>query len=149
MRHQKNYDMKKFLTISSVVLVIALGLFLYFKFWFVYSRGVNEGDINYFQQEGFIFKTYEGKMIQTGYNSKNTSSTIQSNEFKFSVEDERIAQQIDNASGRQIKLHWKRYLGTLPWRGNSQFVVDSIYSIGSLHKSDDPFAPSLPPMPIE
>ncbi len=70
-------------------------------------------------------------MIQTGYNSKNTSATIQSNEFKFSVTDERVAQQIDTNSGRQIKLHWKRYLGTLPWRGNSQFVVDSIISVKS------------------
>jgi hypothetical protein len=68
-------------------------------------------------------------MIQTGYNSHNTSATIQSNEFKFSVEDERIAKQIDNNSSRQVKLHWKRYLGTLPWRGNSQFVVDSIISV--------------------
>ena len=65
-------------------------------------------------------------MIQTGYNSHNTSATIQSNEFKFSVVDEQVAQQIDDNSSRQIKLHWKRYLGTLPWRGNSQFVVDSI-----------------------
>ncbi|MBR0310266.1 MAG: hypothetical protein IJQ97_05210 [Paludibacteraceae bacterium] len=141
--------MKKTVTIISVVLVVALGLFLYFKFWFVYSSGVNEGDINYFQREGFIFKTYEGKMIQTGYNSKNTSSTIQSNEFKFSVDDERIAQQIDNASGRQIKLHWKRYLGTLPWRGNSQFVVDSIYSVGRVNLNDDPFVTSMPPMPTD
>ena len=59
----------------------------------------------------------------------NTSATIQSNEFKFSVVDERVAQQIDSNSSRQIKLHWKRYLGTLPWRGNSQFVVDSIISV--------------------
>lgn len=138
--------MKKTLSIIAVVLIVALGLFLYFKFWFVYSSGVNEGDINYFQREGFIFKTYEGKMIQSGYNSKNTSSTIQSNEFKFSVADERIAQQIDNASSRQIKLHWNRYLGTLPWRGNSQFVVDSIYSFSHSPKADDPFAPELPPM---
>ncbi len=137
--------MKKAISIISVVVIVALGLFLYFKFWFVYSSGVNEGDINYFQREGFIFKTYEGKMIQSGYNSKNTSSTIQSNEFKFSVEDERIAQQIDNASGRQIKLHWNRYLGTLPWRGNSQFVVDSIYSVGRPLQQADPFE-SLPPV---
>ncbi len=26
-----------------------------------------------------------------------------------------------------MKLHWKRYLGTLPWRGKSQFIVDSVY----------------------
>ena len=111
------------------VLLLALAVFVYFKFFFVYSEGTNEGDINYFQREGFIFKTYEGKMIQTGYNSHNTSATIQSNEFKFSVVDARIAEQIDSNSSRQIKLHWKRYLGTLPWRGNSQYVVDSIISV--------------------
>ena len=119
----------KIVTSMVSVLLIGLGLFVFFKFFFVYSEGTNEGDINYFQREGFIFKTYEGKMIQTGYNSHNTSATIQSNEFKFSVVDERVAQQIDNNSSRQIKLHWKRYLGTLPWRGNSQFVVDSIISV--------------------
>ena len=119
----------KIVTSIVSVLLIGLGMFVFFKFFFVYSEGTNEGDINYFQREGFIFKTYEGKMIQTGYNSHNTSATIQSNEFKFSVVEERIAQQIDNNSSRQIKLHWKRYLGTLPWRGNSQFVVDSIISV--------------------
>ena len=117
--------------VSSVVsvLLLAAAIFVYFKFFFVYSEGTNEGDINYFQREGFVFKTYEGKMIQTGYNSHNTSATIQSNEFKFSVVDERVAQQIDSNSSRQIKLHWKRYLGTLPWRGKSQFIVDSIISV--------------------
>lgn len=110
----------------SGILVVALAIFLYVKFFFVYSTGMNEGDINYFQREGFIFKTYEGKMIQTGYSSKNTQATIQSNEFKFSVEDEQVAQQIDNTSNHQIKLHWRRYLGSLPWRGNSQYIVDSV-----------------------
>ena len=119
----------KVLTTILGILLLGLAVFVYVKFFFVYSEGTNEGDINYFQREGFIFKTYEGKMIQTGYNSHNTSATIQSNEFKFSVVDERIAQQIDNNSSRQIKLHWKRYLGILPWRGNSQFVVDSIISV--------------------
>lgn len=119
----------KIIAIVSALAVVALAVFVYVKFFFVYSEGTNEGDINYFQREGFIFKTYEGKMIQTGYNSHNTSATIQSNEFKFSVVDERVAQQIDNNSSRQIKLHWKRYLGTLPWRGKSQFVVDSIISV--------------------
>ena len=119
----------KIIAIVSALAVMALALFVYVKFFFVYSQGVNEGDINYFQNEGFIFKTYEGKMIQTGYNSRNTGTTIQSNEFKFSVEDERVARQIENSSSRQVKLHWKRYLGVLPWRGNSQFVVDSVVSV--------------------
>ena len=136
----------KIVTSMVSVLLIGLGLFVFFKFFFVYSEGTNEGDINYFQREGFIFKTYEGKMIQTGYNSHNTSATIQSNEFKFSVVDERVAQQIDNNSSRQIKLHWKRYLGTLPWRGKSQFVVDSIISVrqAAPQVEDDLLEMSLP-----
>lgn len=113
----------------SAIVVLALAAFVFVKFCFVYSEGTNEGDINYFQKEGFVFKTYEGKMIQTGYNSKNQNATIQSNEFKFSVEDEDVARRIDECSNQQVKLHWKRYLGTLPWRGNSQFIVDSVMSV--------------------
>lgn len=127
----------KIITSVASILVLGLAIFVFFKFFFVYSEGTNEGDINYFQREGFIFKTYEGKMIQTGYNSHNTSATIQSNEFKFSVVDDRIAEQIDSNSSRQIKLHWKRYLGTLPWRGNSQYVVDSIISVKNAPAVED------------
>ena len=127
----------KIVTSVASILVLGLAIFVFFKFFFVYSEGTNEGDINYFQREGFIFKTYEGKMIQTGYNSHNTSAPIQSNEFKFSVVDDRIAEQIDSNSSRQIKLHWKRYLGTLPWRGNSQYVVDSIISVKNAPAVED------------
>ncbi len=121
----------KVITWTSVIAVLALAGFIFFKFCFVYSEGVNEGDINYFQKEGFIFKTYEGKMIQTGLKSSKNQGAIQSNEFKFSVEDERVARKIEEGSNTGVKLHWKRYLGTLPWRGNSQFIVDSIYSTNS------------------
>ena len=130
----------KIITILSTLVLVGLVVFVYVEFFFVYSQGVNEGDINYFQNEGFIFKTYEGKMIQTGYNSRNTSATIQSNEFKFSVEDEQVARQIESGSSRQIKLHWKRYLGVLPWRGNSQYVVDSVVyvqPVNTLPQVDD------------
>ncbi len=128
----------KVITWTSLIAVLALAGFIFFKFCFVYSEGVNEGDINYFQKEGFLFKTYEGKMIQTGLKSSKNQGAIQSNEFKFSVEDERIARKIEEGSNTGVKLHWKRYLGTLPWRGNSQFIVDSIYSSGSASKVETP-----------
>ena len=117
----------KVLTWSSVLIVLALAAFIFFRFCFVYAEGVNEGDINYFQKEGFVFKTYEGKMIQTGLKNTNVQGSIQSNEFKFSVVDENVAQQLNAGQNTGVKLHWKRYLGTLPWRGKSQFIVDSVY----------------------
>lgn len=119
----------KVITWSTVIIAaLVLSGFIFFKFCFVYAEGVNEGDINYFQREGYIFKTYEGKMIQTGLKSvKGVQGSIQSNEFKFSVEKESVARQLNEGTNTGVKLHWKRYLGTLPWRGNSPYIVDSIY----------------------
>ena len=117
----------KVVTWIGAIAVLALAGFIFFKFCFVYSEGVNEGDINYFQKEGFVFKTYEGKMIQTGLKNTKIQGSIQSNEFKFSVVDEHVARQLNDGANTGVKLHWKRYLGTLPWRGNSQFIVDSVY----------------------
>ena len=117
----------KVITWTSIVTVLVLAGFIFFKFCFVYAEGVNEGDINYFQKEGYIFKTYEGKMIQTGLKNTKVQGSIQSNEFKFSVENESVAQRLNEGSNTGVKLHWKRYLGTLPWRGNSQYIVDSVY----------------------
>lgn len=117
----------KVITWTSVLAVLVLAAFIFFKFCFVYAEGVNEGDINYFQKEGFIFKTYEGKMIQTGLKNSKVQGSIQSNEFKFSVEKESVARQLNEGTNTGVKVHWKRYLGTLPWRGNSQFIVDSVY----------------------
>lgn len=126
------------------ILILFLAGYVFVKFCYVYSEGVNEGDINYFQKEGFVFKTYEGKMIQTGYNSKNAQTTIQSNEFKFSVVDEAVAQRINESSSRQIKLHWKRYLGTLPWRGNSQYIVDDIIETKNATPAKEESFPDFP-----
>lgn len=120
----------KIITIIALILLVVLTVFVYFRFFFVYSSGVNAGDINYFQSEGVIFKTYEGKMIQTGFKSAGTNTTaIRSNEFKFSVTDKGVASKLMRCSGKHVEVRWKRYLGTLPWRGNSQYIVTEVISV--------------------
>lgn len=120
----------KVITISTTIIVLLLAAFIFFRFFFVYSTGVNSGDINYFQREGVIFKTYEGKMIQTGFKSATTKTQgLRSNEFVFSVKDKAVADSLMRCSGKQVELRWKRYFGTLPWRGKSQFVVYEILSV--------------------
>lgn len=120
----------KIITIISSIVVIALAAFIFFRFFFVYSTGVNAGDLNYFQEEGLIFKTYEGKMIQSGFRSSGkTTEGLHSNELKFSVTDKAVADKLMRASGRRVELRWKRYMGTLPWRGNSQYIATEVLSI--------------------
>ena len=120
----------KIIAIVSIVLVAALAVFIFFRFCFVYSTGVNAGDINYFQKEGLVFKTYEGKMIQSGFKSTDRGAAgLHSNEFKFSVVDKGVADSLMRCSGKHVELRWKRYFGTLPWRGNSQYIATEILSV--------------------
>jgi len=121
--------MRKFLLIFFIVLLLVLAGFFYWRFSFVFAEGTKAGVLNTIQKKGFIFKTYEGKIIQTGFGSNQSSSTIQSNYFDFSVENERLGQKLMENSGKNMELHYKRYLGALPWRGMQTYIVDSIYSI--------------------
>jgi len=133
--HKKKKDMQiskktKIVTIVSTIVVLALAAFIFFRFFFVYSSGVNAGDLNYFQQEGIVFKTYEGKIIQSGFKSVGKSTEgLHSNELKFSVTDKTVADKLMRASGKHIELRWKRYMGTLPWRGNSEYIATEVLSI--------------------
>jgi len=119
---------KRFARTILIILILALGIFVYFKYFFVFGVGSKAGELNFFVKKGYMFKTYEGRVIQTGYKSKVPGS-IQSNEFEFSVVDEKVAQQLMSNSGAFLELHYKEYLGALPWRGMSKYVVDSIISI--------------------
>lgn len=119
--------MKKFWIITLSVLVAGLALFFYFRFYFVFGEGVKSGELNYVVYKGFLFKTYEGKLIQSGIRSR-TAGTIQSYEFEFSVDDEALARELMLLGGRTVELHYKEYFGALPWRGFTKFVVDSIVS---------------------
>ncbi|KQC00273.1 hypothetical protein [Pedobacter sp. Hv1] len=122
---------KKITVIASVLIILALGVFTYYRYYFVFGEGVKAGDLNYIVKKGYLFKTYEGKLIQSGIRSKQTG-TVQSNEFEFSVSDEAVAKKMMENSGKTFELHYKEYKGTLPWRGFSVYVVDSIVSMREL-----------------
>lgn len=121
----------KIITFTSIVLVIALGLFVYFKFYFVFGEGVKAGELNFVVYKGYIFKTYEGKAIQAGFTkgAKNASTTIQSYEFEFSITDKALADSLMRCSGKIVELHYKEYLGALPWRGQQKYIVDDILAV--------------------
>ena len=128
---------KKVWIIISSIIVVAAAVFVFFKFFYVFGSGVKAGELNLFVYKGYVFKTYEGKLIQAGYNSRNTNATIQSNEFNFSVTDEKVAKQLERCAGKFVELHYKEYLGKLPWRGMTTYVVDSVYSISPVKESTE------------
>ncbi len=116
--------MKKFLWSFSTILILVLVGFIYWKFYFVYAEGTKAGQLNTFQEKGFLFKTKEGKIIQSGF-----KANVQSNEFDFSVTDDKVAEILSRNSGKEVNLHYKRYLGALPWRGNQSYIVDNVIEV--------------------
>jgi hypothetical protein len=110
-----------------LVLLLVLGIVGYFRYYWVFGTGAKAGELNYMVHKGVLFKTYEGKMIQTGIRTQ--SGSFQSLEFLFSVEDPEVARVLMENSGNQFNLHYREFVGALPWRGMSVYVVDSIISM--------------------
>ena len=119
--------MKKIFRILIIIAVVALAVFCYFRFYFVFGEGVRSGELNYVVYKGLIWKTYEGKLIQTGIKAQTTG--VQSNTFDFSIVDKEIAERLMTESGKVMDLHYKEYFGRLPWRGHTKYIVDDIVSI--------------------
>ena len=124
--------MFKRIGIFVVLPLVILALFGYYRYFWVFGTGVKSGELNYVVHKGVMFKTYEGKMIQTGI--KSQEGAFQSLEFLFSVDDPKVAEQLMVNSGNQFNLHYKEYVAALPWRGHSEFVVDSIISMTKVNR---------------
>ena len=135
---------RKVLGIIAALIVVGVAAWFFIKFYFVFGSGVKAGELNLFVYKGYVFKTYEGRLIQAGYNSRNSNATIQSNEFNFSVKDKNVAMQLERSAGKFVELHYKEYLGTLPWRGMTKYVVDSILTVDERSTSRE----DLPPLDV-
>ena len=127
--------MKKFAWIISLILILVLGVFFWWMFYFVFGEGVKAGSLNYFVKKGVMFKTWEGRMVQEGFQSP-TSGALQSNEFRFSVTDPEVAAILERNSGKHLELRYQEYNGMLPWRGASEFVVTEVINATELVKTD-------------
>ena len=130
--------MKTFWKIFLPILVVALlafGGWFWFRFYFVFGESWTAGTLNYITNKGYVWKTYEGKLIQEGFgNNKNAVQTnkMTSNEFEFSVENEAVARQLEHNAGKHVEVHYKEYKGALPWRGMQKYVVDSVANVSNV-----------------
>ena len=132
--------MKKFITIFLLVVLVLSAVWFAWHFYWVFGEGVKAGQLNNFVKKGYVFKTYEGKLIQAGFQG-GQAGTVQSNEFRFSVASESIAAKLMANSGKDFELHYKEYMGALPWRGTSVFIVDSVISMGNSKVLLTPYTP--------
>ena len=110
-----------------VILLLVGAAFGYYKFLWVFSDGTKTGELNSLAYTGYIWKTYEGEMILSGYGAKGSvNGSVQSKIFKFSVADKAVAEELQQLTGQRVTVHFKEYKGALPWRGYERAIVDRI-----------------------
>lgn len=136
---------KKIFRWTTVLVIVALAAFCYIKFYFKFGEGVKAGELNQIMYKGWIWKTYEGRLIQSGFKGAKTGGSIQSNEFDFSVVSKSIADSLMRCSGKVVELHYVEYRGALPWRGMQKYIVDGIISI----QDGTPAVNTIPIVPTE
>jgi len=125
---KKTNGFKKFIRKFILIVILIFAFFLWWNYYYVFGEGVKSGELNYVVKKGNVFKTYEGKLIQSGFRAQ-TVGGVQSYEFVFSVADDSIATVLMNNSGSYFDLHYKEYKSALPWRGYSEFIVDKIITM--------------------
>ncbi|MEO6949958.1 MAG: hypothetical protein ABI123_10045 [Ginsengibacter sp.] len=116
--------MRKIIPTVLIILIIGFFIFFFVRFYWVFGTGTKAGTLNTFMKKGYVFKTYEGKIIQSGF-----KQNIQSIEFNFSVESDEVAEILLHNAGREVEVHYKEYFGAIPWRGLEKYVVDSVYQV--------------------
>ena len=100
------------------ILLLALGSFIYFKYFFTYSEGSRAGLLQIFSKRGVFFKTYEGELI--------LNVALASEKFQFSVLKKHMTPEFDTLQGKNVIVYYIEKKGAIPWRGESRFLVDSI-----------------------
>lgn len=108
------------------LLVAALGIVGvgYFNYGAVYSDGYRDGTLIKFSRKGFIFKTYEGELNQGGIANSAPGTALANQIWKFSVKDDQVAEKLNMLGGKVVRLHYKQYIKTFVWEGETNYIVD-------------------------
>jgi hypothetical protein len=116
---------RKISIIAALVILLILGLFLYWKYFYTYSDGYRAGLLQKFSRKGTLFKTYEGEIILSSIKG-NSNVAIASEKFLFSVTSDSLAASMDTLQGQNVIVHYRQKNAPLFWRGDSPYIVDGV-----------------------
>ena len=116
---------RKYFYIALTFVVLIIGAYIYWSYFFTFSDGYRAGLLQKFSRKGNIFKTYEGEMILSSVQS-NKNVALASEKFVFSVSDLDVALQLEQMQGKNVVVHYTQKNNTLPWRGETPFIVSSV-----------------------
>lgn len=106
---------------SLLAVAVLLAGYTWLTLSWAYAKGDRAGYIQKFSRKGWVCKTWEGELAMVAIPGSMPEK------FYFSVRDEGVAAQINQAMGRQMVLHYEQHIG-VPTRcfGETEYFVTGI-----------------------
>ncbi len=105
-------------------ILVAIGVLSFLVYWFFYntkSDGTRTVYLVKISHKGNIFKTYEGEaLVSIG---ANPQTSITTEKFIYSVTSKALYDSLTRYEGQKMTLKYRQYRRTLPWRGDSEYIV--------------------------
>jgi hypothetical protein len=117
--------MKKTITVIVLLILLFFAGWFYWKYYYTYSDGNRSGLLQKMSHRGNVFKTYEGELVLNSLIA-NSASPMSAEKFYFSVADEALGKTMSNYEGKRVVIHYQQKNGILPWRGDTEYIVDSV-----------------------
>ncbi|MFN0082936.1 MAG: hypothetical protein ACKVOM_10505 [Ferruginibacter sp.] len=115
----------KYIFMGLLIFIVIGGAIFYWKYYYTYSDGFRSGMLQKLSHKGNLMKTYEGELVLSSISSTNNVA-LASEKFFFSVASDSVAKRMMDYEGKKVKLHYEQKKGTLPWRGDSEYIVDGV-----------------------
>ena len=113
--------------IGCVIVIIALCVAVYLRFFSPYIDDATQyGYVDHIERRGTIFKTYEGVLIP--YKELLDTTRVYQRDFIFSAANAEIGKRLIDFqdSGLPVRVRYKKYNATLPWRGSCKIIVTEV-----------------------
>ena len=104
-----------------LVTVLVLSFLFYWYYYNVKSEGTRTVYLVKISHKGNLFKTYEGEaLVSIG---ANPQTSITADKFIYSVASKSLYDSLTKYEGQKMTLQYHQYRKTLPWRGESDYIV--------------------------
>ncbi len=115
----------KIALLSALIIMAVLSIYGWWKYFYTYSDGYRTGLLQKLSHKGNFAKTYEGELVMSSVTS-SANVPLASEKFYFSVPNDSLANIMMQYEGKTVRLHYQQKHGTLPWRGESVYLIDDI-----------------------
>ena len=131
----------RFLIVLAVLVALVAAYFWAALSW-SYSSGERAGWVQKFSHKGWICKTWEGELALVSL----PGSAVE--KFYFTVNDDATAQQIQQAVGKRVALHYEEKVG-LPTScfGETRHFVSRVAFSPDIPLGPGVMVPAAPPAP--